>query len=252
MRFANSVADHGFIRLTSVNRDKIPTVICNGSDILGAMKTTAKIIALTAGPLLTLTVLADTVTSIPTGQVIDLTHAYDSDTVYWPTADGFELTVDFKGMTEGGWYYEANTFRTAEHGGTHLDAPIHFAEGTQQSAISQLRMGLRFAGTVEFAGLDAEPNYARADNVLNMGRDVIADLDPGKATEVTQWMGRRPSLPDHMPVIGQAPGFSNTWLAFGHQHVGLSLGARTGSLIADLIRGNEVDCDLAPFRADRF
>jgi len=63
----------------------------------------------------------------------DLSHAYDADTVYWPTASGFELDSDFQGMTEGGWYYEANTFRTAEHGGTHLDAPIHFAAGGQHA-----------------------------------------------------------------------------------------------------------------------
>ena len=65
----------------------------------------------------------------PAGEVIDLSHAYDETTIYWPTASGFELTVDSKGWTEAGYYYEANTFRTAEHGGTHLDAPIHFAEG---------------------------------------------------------------------------------------------------------------------------
>lgn len=62
-------------------------------------------------------------------QVIDLSHAYDSTTVYWPTAAGFELREDSKGWTEAGYYYEANSFTTAEHGGTHLDAPIHFAEG---------------------------------------------------------------------------------------------------------------------------
>ncbi len=67
----------------------------------------------------------------PGGTLVDLTYAYDSTTVYWPTADGFELTVDFQGTTDGGFYYEANTFRSAEHGGTHLDAPIHFAEGRQ-------------------------------------------------------------------------------------------------------------------------
>jgi kynurenine formamidase len=66
-------------------------------------------------------------------KIIDLTHAYDTETVYWPTASGFELDIDFKGMTEGGYYYEANTFRSAEHGGTHLDAPIHFAEGKQHT-----------------------------------------------------------------------------------------------------------------------
>jgi kynurenine formamidase len=67
------------------------------------------------------------------GRIIDLTHAYDVNTVYWPTASGFELNIDFKGITEGGYYYEANTFCTAEHGGTHLDAPIHFAEGKQHT-----------------------------------------------------------------------------------------------------------------------
>lgn len=64
-------------------------------------------------------------------RLVDLTHAYDENTVYWPTADGFELEVDFRGETEGGYHYEANTLRTAEHGGTHLDAPIHFAAGRE-------------------------------------------------------------------------------------------------------------------------
>jgi kynurenine formamidase len=65
----------------------------------------------------------------PEGRLVDLTHAYDSSTVDWPTAAGFALTVDAEGMTEGGYYYTANSFSSAEHGGTHLDAPIHFAEG---------------------------------------------------------------------------------------------------------------------------
>ena len=73
------------------------------------------------------------VISLSGGNIVDLTHAYDKDTVYWPTASGFEMDVDFKGVTEGGWYYEANTVRTAEHGGTHLDAPIHFAENRQHA-----------------------------------------------------------------------------------------------------------------------
>jgi kynurenine formamidase len=67
--------------------------------------------------------------ALPEGTVIDLSHAYDEDTVYWPTAAGFELTVDFEGMTDKGYFYTANTFCSAEHGGTHIDAPIHFAEG---------------------------------------------------------------------------------------------------------------------------
>jgi kynurenine formamidase len=60
--------------------------------------------------------------------IVDLSHPFDADTIYWP-AEGFRLTVDSKGWTERGFYYEANSFCTAEHGGTHLDAPVHFAEG---------------------------------------------------------------------------------------------------------------------------
>ena len=63
------------------------------------------------------------------GTIVDLTYSYDSTTVYWPTASGFSLQIDAKGWQEGGYYYEANSFESAEHGGTHLDAPIHFAEG---------------------------------------------------------------------------------------------------------------------------
>ena len=64
---------------------------------------------------------------------VDLTHAFCEDAVYWPTADGFEYVVDSKGRTPGGWWYESNSFRTSEHGGTHLDAPRHFAEGAYSS-----------------------------------------------------------------------------------------------------------------------
>lgn len=67
--------------------------------------------------------------ALPDGLVVDLSHPYDEDTIYWPTAEGFKLTVDFEGMTDKDYYYTANTFCSAEHGGTHIDAPIHFAEG---------------------------------------------------------------------------------------------------------------------------
>lgn len=65
-------------------------------------------------------------------RIVDLTHAYDEDTVYWPTdTRGFRLEKLAAGPTEAGWYYSANAFCTAEHGGTHIDAPIHFYEGGQ-------------------------------------------------------------------------------------------------------------------------
>ena len=67
------------------------------------------------------------------GTIVDLTHAFDADTIYWPTAEGFRLEQVAHGVTEKGYFYAANQFCTAEHGGTHLDAPIHFFEGRHAS-----------------------------------------------------------------------------------------------------------------------
>jgi kynurenine formamidase len=59
-------------------------------------------------------------------RIVDLTHAFDAATIYWPTEEGFVFERGSAGTTDGGYYYEAHRFRTAEHGGTHVDAPIHF------------------------------------------------------------------------------------------------------------------------------
>src|SRR5262245_54192675 len=65
--------------------------------------------------------------SLATSKVVDLSHAFDDSTLYWPTSPTkFELKKLSFGETPGGWFYAANTFCTPEHGGTHLDAPIHF------------------------------------------------------------------------------------------------------------------------------
>ncbi len=72
------------------------------------------------------------------GKWIDLTHDFSSETIYWPTAEGFKLDVVADGMTEGGYYYAANNFSAAEHGGTHLDSPIHFSEG--RKSVEQLTL----------------------------------------------------------------------------------------------------------------
>ena len=65
------------------------------------------------------------------GKWIDLTHDFSSETVYWPTAEGFELETVFEGNTDKGYYYTANKYKASEHGGTHIDSPIHFAQGKQ-------------------------------------------------------------------------------------------------------------------------
>jgi kynurenine formamidase len=75
------------------------------------------------------------------GTIVDLSHDYGDQTIFWPTAEGFRLDKVAGGMTPQGYYYAANNFATAEHGGTHLDAPVHFAEGrfsVEQIPLDQL------------------------------------------------------------------------------------------------------------------
>lgn len=62
------------------------------------------------------------------GAIVDLTHPFDDRTIYWPTGDRFTHRADTVGEQPGGYYYEAYSFCAAEHGGTHLDAPMHFSE----------------------------------------------------------------------------------------------------------------------------
>jgi kynurenine formamidase len=70
---------------------------------------------------------------IAEGKWIDLTYSFSSETLYWPTAESFILDTAFEGMTAGGYYYSSFNFCTSEHGGTHLDAPVHFAKGKWSS-----------------------------------------------------------------------------------------------------------------------
>ena len=75
------------------------------------------------------------------GHWVDLTHAFNEQSVYWPTASEFKKTTVYEGHTEGGWYYTAYDFAAAEHGGTHIDSPIHFAKGkhtTDQISLESL------------------------------------------------------------------------------------------------------------------
>ena len=112
-----------------------------------------------------------------------------------------------------------------------------------------MEMGLRIGGTVELAGLNAPPNYARARNLLALGERVIPGL---RSDGMTQWMGHRPCLPDSLPVIGRSPRYPNVYFAFGHGHQGLLGASKTGQIIAELVSGRPPSIELSPFRIDRF
>jgi D-amino-acid dehydrogenase len=112
-----------------------------------------------------------------------------------------------------------------------------------------METGLRFAGTAEFAGVDAAPDYRRAKVLLHHAKAMFPGLDAGGASE---WMGRRPSLPDNLPVIDRSPRFPRVHYAFGHSHFGLMGAAVTGKLMAELVRGAPSSIDLRPYRITRF
>jgi len=96
-----------------------------------------------------------------TAKVVDLTHTFDSDTVYWPTSPTkFELTTLTSGMTEGGWFYSANSFCAPEHGGTHLDAPIHFGRGRRTADQIPVRQLVAPAVVIDVSeAAAADPDY---------------------------------------------------------------------------------------------
>ena len=128
-----------------------------------------------------------------------------------------------------------------------LPMPVFLPQ--QKVFVTPMEMGLRIAGQSEFAGNDAEPNYGRAD-VLSKQMQAIF---PGISNvDATKWMGRRPSMPDSLPVIGPASKMPNVWYAFGHGHVGLCGGAPTGRLSAEMIGGRPTNIDATPFGAGRF
>ena len=82
----------------------------------------------------------------PDGELVDLSHSYGADTIFWPTAEKFRLHKDAEGVTPAGYYYASNSFATSEHGGTHLDAPVHFAQGHQ--SVDQIPLERFFGSAV--------------------------------------------------------------------------------------------------------
>lgn len=113
--------------------------------------------------------------------------------------------------------------------------------------------GLRCAGQVEIAGLEAAPNWKRAeilrDHLLRSFPKLPRDLP---ADRVKVWMGHRPSMPDGLPCLGPARASGDVVLAFGHGHVGLVAGPRTGQVVGALLAGERTGIDIQPFRPSRF
>ena len=126
---------------------------------------------------------------------------------------------------------------------------IPFGSNRRGFSCTPLEHGLRVAGTVELADLEAAPDWRRADVLMTHVRRLLPGVQD---RETTRWMGHRPGLPDSVPVISPSPRHRNAYFAFGHGHFGLCLGARTGQLVTALVAGRDPGIDMTPYRIDRF
>lgn len=128
-----------------------------------------------------------------------------------------------------------------------------FMASDVKMVVNPMNGGLRAAGQVEIAGLEAAPNWKRADilrdNLVSVFPNLPRDLP---ADRIKVWMGHRPSMPDGRPCIGTARATSDVVYAFGHGHIGLVSSARTGRLVAQLLAGAEPEIPLEPFDPRRY
>ncbi len=118
-------------------------------------------------------------------------------------------------------------------------------------AVTPMGDWLRFAGTLELAGLDMRINPVRVE-AIKQGVRRYLDVDPDAEPLVELWRGLRPCTPDGYPIIGRAPRVSNLIIAAGHCMLGMTQGPGTGKLVADLVAGREPAIDMAPFAITRF
>ncbi len=114
--------------------------------------------------------------------------------------------------------------------------------------LAPMKDGVRLTTGIELASAYAPPDFAHVRRLARRAPRWLRGLEPRIRSE---WIGYRPCLPDSLPVVGFAPGFENLLLAFGHHHLGLTLSAVTGRIVADLVAGRDPGLDLSPYRADR-
>lgn len=196
---------------------------------------------------------------IVVGEATDL--ARDGGRVSGVRVDGETMPCDAAVLAAGAWSgplarkFGVDVPLESERG-YHLElwepsvmprSPVMVASG--KFVATPMEGRLRLAGIVEFGGLEAPPS--RAPFAL-LERGIRAAI-PGLSWKRTaEWMGHRPSMADSIPVIGEAPGVEGAFLGFGHDHVGLTGGPKTGRLLAQMISGKRPNVDLTPHSPARF
>ena len=127
-----------------------------------------------------------------------------------------------------------------------LSRPVIFLN--RGFGITPMEQGLRVVGTVEFGGLENPPSKKRIQNLAHNAKFLFPEL--GKHHD--EWLGFRPTLPDFLPVIGPSKNYKNLFYSFGHHHLGWTLGAISGKILAGMIAEENTNLDLTPYNSIRF
>tara|TARA_B100000963_G_scaffold358300_1_gene382590 strand:+ start:450 stop:1709 length:1260 start_codon:yes stop_codon:yes gene_type:complete len=127
-----------------------------------------------------------------------------------------------------------------------ISRPVIFLD--RGFGMTPMNQGLRAVGTVELGGLKNPPSEKRIEYVSNCAKELLPQL--GKHED--EWLGFRPTLPDFLPILGPSLKNKNIIYAFGHQHLGWTLGAITGKIVSGIVAGEKTNLNLDPYSSKRF
>ena len=132
---------------------------------------------------------------------------------------------------------------------TNVKLNFPLMNGYLKLAIAPKPSGIRFAGLVEFGSLKSSPNKKAYDLLLRNALSMFPDIIYGNKKE---WSGHRPATIDSLPLIGQSSKDEKVFFAYGHHHIGLTAGPKTGELISKAVFRDNDQMDLSPYKSDRF
>ena len=127
-----------------------------------------------------------------------------------------------------------------------ISRPVIFLD--RGFGMTPMNQGLRAVGTVELGGLKNPPSKKRIDYVVKCAKELLPQLE----SHNDEWLGFRPTLPDFLPIMGPSLKNKNIIYAFGHHHLGWTLGPVTGKIVSGIVAGEKTNLDLSPYSSKRF
>ncbi len=182
-----------------------PAIGATATTVAGATVAVALALALPSScappPPPTIPPLAAGLAAVDPARLLDLSYPFDARTIYWPTATPFRLTPDARGTAPGGYWYASNTLCASEHGGTHLDAPYHFAEKGWTTEKIPLRSLVAPAVVVDVrAACAADPDHAATVDEIKAFESAHGPVPDGAV--VILWTGWGERWPDRKRYLG--------------------------------------------------